>query len=83
MATVGVYASPGGGWPQIARGSPINCPYWIRPPGRTSSGPASCNTIATWQGRTPGLPTGGVPMVQWTNNAITVNNQPTDGDYIC
>ncbi len=82
LATVGVYASPGGGWPQIAGNWPINYPYWMAT-WTNVSGPASCNTIATWQSRTPGLPTGGVPMVQWTNNAITVNNQPTDGDYIC
>ena len=82
LSTVGVYASPGSGWPQIAGNWAINYPYWMAT-WTFVSGPASCNTIASWMARTPGLPSGGVPIVQWTNNAITVNNQPTDGDYIC
>jgi hypothetical protein len=78
---VGVYASPGGGWPQIAGNWPINYPYWMA--SWTSSGPNTCGTVAGWYQRSPGLPTGGVPMVQWSNNAFTVNNQATDGDYVC
>jgi hypothetical protein len=80
-ANVGVYASPGGGWPQIAGNWPINYPYWMAT--WTSSGPNSCATVAGWQRSTPGLPSGGVPMVQWNNDAATVNGQDTDGDYVC
>jgi hypothetical protein len=80
-ANVGVYASPGGGWPQIAGNWPIDYPYWMA--SWTSSGPNSCATIAGWQRTSKGLPSGGVPIVQWSNNAFQVNNQATDGDYVC
>jgi hypothetical protein len=43
----------------------------------------SCGTRAGWQKSTPGLPTGGIPMVQWTDDAQTVNGQAVDGDYVC
>jgi hypothetical protein len=80
-ANVGVYASPGGGWPQIAGNWPIDYPYWMAT--WTSSGVNSCGTRAGWQKSTPGLPTGGIPMVQWTDDAQTVNGQAVDGDYVC
>jgi hypothetical protein len=78
---VGVYASPGSGWPQIAGNWPVDYPYWMAT--WTTSGPNSCGTVAGWQQKTVGLPAGGVPMVQWNNDAATVNNQDTDGDYVC
>jgi hypothetical protein len=80
-ANVGVYASPGGGWPQIAGNWPIDYPYWMAT--WTSSGVNSCGTVAGWLKSTPGLPTGGVPMVQWNDDAQTVNGQAVDGDYVC
>ncbi|HVA06983.1 MAG TPA: hypothetical protein VNG12_09615, partial [Acidimicrobiales bacterium] len=82
LPSVGIYASPGGGWPQIAGNWPIAYPYWMAT-WTFTSGPASCATVAGWEQRVAGLPTGGVPIVQWTDKAIQVNNQDTDGDYIC
>ncbi|HEX4245596.1 MAG TPA: hypothetical protein VHY77_08520 [Acidimicrobiales bacterium] len=79
--TVGVYASPGGGWPQIAGNWPVNYPYWMAT--WTSSGPNSCATVPGWYQKSPGLPSGGVPLVQWADNAATVHGQDTDGDYVC
>jgi hypothetical protein len=78
---VGVYASPGSGWPQIAGNWPIDYPYWMAT--WTTSGPNSCATVAGWQQKTVGLPTGGVPMVQWSDNVFNVSTGAVDGDYVC
>ncbi len=80
-ANVGVYASPGGGWPQIAGNWPVNYPYWMAT--WTSSGPNSCGTVAGWDKPGSGLPTGGVPIVQWTDNVFNVSSGAVDGDYVC
>ena len=78
---VGMYASPGSGWPQIAGNWPVDYPYWMAT--WTTSGPNSCGTVAGWQQKTAGLPTGGVPMVQWTDNVSNVSTGAVDGDYAC
>jgi hypothetical protein len=81
-ANVGVYASPGGGWPQIAGNWPVDYPYWMAT-WTFTNGPNSCATVAGWQQRQVGLPTGGVPIVQWTDNVFNVSNGAIDGDYVC
>lgn len=80
-AKVGVYTSPRGGWPQIAGNWPIDYPYWMAT--WPSSGVDSCGTRAGWEKSSPGLPTGGVPIVQWTGRCPDVNGHAVDGDYVC